>query len=465
MSLGIRPSSDQHGAPGLTRSVAMWLTEFATADLEMEVRRAAALHILDTLAAMVSGTTLPAGRKILAYSAAAQDGSGHCQVVGQAKTVDVVSAARVNGMLAHADETDDSHQASLSHPGCAVIPAAFAAVQSTSSSGDDFVRSVVAGYELTARINLALGPEFRNAQGSRPSSHAIGGLFGASAAAALILGLDIAQVEDVLSYTSQLAAGSTVWLRDGEHVQKAFVFGGMPASNGVLAAKLVSEGLPGMPGAFDGAPNFLEVYSSNPDRQLLARRSRRPFAIEETNFKLHPVGSPAQSLVQAAERIAGVLDPAEIASIVLHLPPETVHVVQNPASSNLNAAFLVAATLIDSGLSFARAHDERSPKESPYVELASRCSFVGDPQLAGTRGGAVSIRLLSGPETSELVLTPLGTFGAPLTRDQVLSKARSLLQMRLTEAESEQLISAVCGNDVPKIGAITELIGHVTTDG
>ena len=38
-----------------------------------------------------------------------------------------IDAALANGVLAHADETDDSHAPSQSHPGCAVVPAALAA--------------------------------------------------------------------------------------------------------------------------------------------------------------------------------------------------------------------------------------------------------------------------------------------------------------------------------------------------
>jgi 2-methylcitrate dehydratase PrpD len=37
-----------------------------------------------------------------------------------------INAALANGMLAHADETDDSHAPSLTHPGCGIVPAALA---------------------------------------------------------------------------------------------------------------------------------------------------------------------------------------------------------------------------------------------------------------------------------------------------------------------------------------------------
>ncbi len=45
----------------------------------------------------------------------------------------------VNGMLAHSDETDDTHAPSLSHPGCSVVPAALAAGEQFGVSGVRFL--------------------------------------------------------------------------------------------------------------------------------------------------------------------------------------------------------------------------------------------------------------------------------------------------------------------------------------
>jgi 2-methylcitrate dehydratase PrpD len=47
--------------------------------------------------------------------------------------------------MAHADETDDSHNASRSHPGCAVVPAALAAGEEFGIDGARFLRAVTLG--------------------------------------------------------------------------------------------------------------------------------------------------------------------------------------------------------------------------------------------------------------------------------------------------------------------------------
>src|SRR6187549_3075175 len=82
-------------------------------------------HILDTLAAAISGSKLPPGRKAIAYAKKLGE-VPEATVVGSKVRVSAVHAALANGMLAHADETDDSHAPALMHPGCAIVPAALA---------------------------------------------------------------------------------------------------------------------------------------------------------------------------------------------------------------------------------------------------------------------------------------------------------------------------------------------------
>ena len=82
-------------------------------------------HVLDTLAAMVSGAKLLPGRKAIAY-AKTLGGAREATVVGTKLMTSAVNAALANGMLAHSDETDDSHAPSLTHPGCGIVSAALA---------------------------------------------------------------------------------------------------------------------------------------------------------------------------------------------------------------------------------------------------------------------------------------------------------------------------------------------------
>src|SRR5260370_509255 len=103
--------------------------------LPAEVMEKTNQPILDTLAAMISGSELPPGRTALQF-ARAYGGREVATVVASNFACGPIEAALTNGMLAHADETDDSHAPSQSHPGCAVIPAALAAGERFGISGE-----------------------------------------------------------------------------------------------------------------------------------------------------------------------------------------------------------------------------------------------------------------------------------------------------------------------------------------
>jgi 2-methylcitrate dehydratase PrpD len=93
------------------------------------------------------------------------------------------NAALANGVMGHADETDDSHGRSRSHPGCAVVPAALACGEEFQISGIHLLNSIALGYDVGTRLLMSMGgPKF--SYESHKSSHSIAGVFGAAAAAA-----------------------------------------------------------------------------------------------------------------------------------------------------------------------------------------------------------------------------------------------------------------------------------------
>src|SRR5512134_1742542 len=160
-------------------------------------------HILDTLAAMVSGSRLAPGKKAIAY-VKTLGGIKEACVVGSNIVTTAVNAALANGMLAHADETDDSHAPSLTHPGCGIVPAALAMAEREGQGGTALLRAVALGYDVGCRLTQSLNAyEFRE---DGHSTHSFGPMFGAAAAAGSLLGLNETQSRHLLSYTAQQAS-------------------------------------------------------------------------------------------------------------------------------------------------------------------------------------------------------------------------------------------------------------------
>ena len=182
-------------------------------------------HLLDSLAAVVSGSTLKPGKLGLQH-AREQGGREECSVLGSNFKTTPIMAAFANGMSGHADETDDSN--SQLHPGCAIVPAALAMAELQNRGGEALLRAVILGYDIGFRFHQAF----------EPRSTSFGATFGCAAAAGTLAELDALQLRYLISYAAQQASGSRAWVGDDDHIEKAFDYAAMPARNGVTAALL-----------------------------------------------------------------------------------------------------------------------------------------------------------------------------------------------------------------------------------
>lgn len=78
-------------------------------------------------------------------------------VVAPPQHADITRRTFYFGGLSHILELDDLHRSSVTHPGCVVIPAAWATAESLNAGGRAFLTAVLAGYEACARIGMAVG--------------------------------------------------------------------------------------------------------------------------------------------------------------------------------------------------------------------------------------------------------------------------------------------------------------------
>lgn len=442
-----------------TRRLAEYLSAAPGAALPAEVIHKTKHHVIDTVAAMVSGAQLPPGRRALSYVSDTADGPS--VLVGGRRSAPV-EAALANGMSAHADETDDSHARSISHPGCAVVPAALAVGDLKRSSGTQVLRAVAAGYDVGTRVVLSLGKPVLDTESSGRSTHAYCGLFGAAAAASAVYGLGAEQARHALSYAAQSASGVTSWVRDPNHVEKAFVFAGMPASNGVRAAAMVASGCDGVDDVFTGVPNFLDALSADVRRDELSDGLGERFEIMHTNIKKFAVGSPAQAAVQAMLELVEEepIDPSRVAGIRIVLPHDLCRVVDDRSMPDINCQYLVAGTLVDRGFTFAMAHDDDRMTDPVITALRKVSELVPDPAKAGVRTADVTVTLSDGTIRQRYIGAVRGTVDDPMTDEEVSAKAVDLMAPVLGAGATDELMSRLWS--LENCADITEVTGMLT---
>jgi 2-methylcitrate dehydratase PrpD len=404
-------------------------------------------HVLDTLAAMVSGSRLLPGRRAISYVKSLGGAKEAC-VVGSRIVTNAVNAALANGMCAHADETDDSHAASLTHPGCGVVPAALAMAERERRGGAALLRAVALGYDVGCRLTLSLDPyRFREAG---HSTHSFGPTFGAAAACAALAGLKAPQVRHTLSYAAQQASGISCWMRDPQHVEKAFDFGGMPARNGVTAAAMTAHGLSGVEDVFSGERSFFVAYPGDP--QALVRGLGETFEILNASIKRWSVGSPIQapldSLVELMKEHRFV--PGDVKSVVVRVAHQGANTVDNRDMPDICMQHMCAVMLLDGTVSFKSSHDEKRMRDRRVVAVREKVQLLGDDAMSAampSRQGIVELELADGRRLRHHTRAVRGTPDNPMTRTEVDAKSYDLLAPAIGGGRARKLCDAVWNLD------------------
>jgi 2-methylcitrate dehydratase PrpD len=427
-------------------TLSAYMSAAVTRALPAEVTEHAKHHLLDSLASMVSGSDLPPGQAAQRYIRA-HGGKGLLTIAGTTLTAAPADAALANGVMAHADETDDSHNNSHSHPGCAIVPAALAVAEELGVDGARFLRAVTLGYDVGTRVILAMGGSEFSYESSL-DTHGIAGTFGASSAAACVAGLDSRQMRWVLDYAAQQSSGILVWRRDIDHIEKGFAFGGMPARNGVTSALVVQSGWTGVDDIFSGANNFFIAYAPKAQPEHLVDQLGERFEIVQTDIKKWTVGSPIQGPLDA---IAAILEKRsfetdQIQRVNVRLAPPVAAVVDNRDIPDICLQHMVAVMLIDKTVSFHAAHDKARMQDPTVLRQRAKVNLVGDEDLSKllpVRVAIVEIDLTDGSRLSERISAVRGTPRNPMSRDEVIRKARDLTVPVLGRETSERLIETI----------------------
>jgi 2-methylcitrate dehydratase PrpD len=453
------------GAPDAVSAITRELSDYvATAlvrPLPAEVAEKARCHLLDTLAAMVSGSRLPPGRRAIAY-VRAQGGRRQATVVGSRTVTSAVNAALAGGMCAHADETDDSHLGGRFHPGCAVVPAALATAELADRDGARLLRALALGYDIGARFVMALG--LGKAYARPHSTHSLGGLFGAAAAAGALIGLDARQVRFQLSYAVQQASGLAYWMRDPDHIEKAFDFGGMPARNGVAAATMVAAGFTGVEDPLAGPRTFLPAFAETPQPEILVDGLGSRFEIIQATIKKWSAGAPIQAALDALEILMGEhrLGASDVASLTVRLPDDRIHLVDDRDVPNLCAQHLLAVLLQDGGLDFSAAHDRGRMRDPAIRALRERIELVPDAALTRAlpaRQAIVKVATRQGGRLGHHARAVRGTPENPMDRREVEAKAAGLLAPVLGAERARTLAEQVWRIErLPAVRALRPLL-------
>jgi 2-methylcitrate dehydratase PrpD len=279
-------------------------------------------------------------------------------------------------------------------------------------------------------------------------SHSTAGVFAAAASAASAANLNSQQMRWVLDYTAQQAAGIAAWKRDLEHIEKSFVFGGMPARNGVTAALLVQLGWTGVDDILSGPDNFLMAFSPQADPQILIDKLGERYEVMRTNIKKWSVGSPIQAPLDGMEGLLKKhsFHADQVKKVIVRSATQEAVIVDNRTMPDVCLQHMIAVILVDGTVTFRSAHDQQRMQDATILRARAKVELIADEaldRLLPKRVAIVEVTLTDGTHLTERVDAVRGTAENPMTLDEIVAKSRDLIAPVLGSGTANALVDKV----------------------
>ena len=390
----------------------------------------AALFTLDALACAYAGCATPVGEILRGW--------------GKGGDLDSRRRAMLMGALTHITETDDLHRASVTHPGCVVVPAALALGESLGASNRQVLTSILQGFEAMCRIGAAVGPAHYRIWHNTATC----GPFGSAMAAAALLELDDAQTLDALGNAGTQSSGFWQFMETG--AMSKHLHAGRASESGWLAADLAAHGFTGPGQILEGRKGFFAGMCDDPEPERILQQADAPWQLRLTSIKPWPSCRHTHPIIDCALEIHGMLDGEPVERVEIRTYQAALDVCDRPEpQSEYEAKFSLMHTAAIALLEGSVGLDSFTPAARQRSEDLRRNTrvVVEDPYATNypaAWGAEVTAVTASGRQIDVSRKHCKGDPELALTDDEMRSKAAGLLRYGgLDEAAAGELCDLV----------------------
>ena len=420
-----------------------WAEDYRKTPLSPDVMHHVKRAVIDWYAALIPGAVVDPAVALERALAEELDQGRARLALGRKATVR--AAALINGSAAHTVEVDDIFRDGIYHPGAPTIPAALALAQANGATGEQFLRAVVVGYEISTRIGAAMG------KAHYKYWHNTGtiGVFGACAAACELLQLDAKRFAHALATVTTFSAA----------LQQAFrmdsmskpLHAGRAAEAGVLAALAAREGVTGSLDVIEGDAGFGRAMGDGPDWNKAFESLGQVFNITRMTFKNHTccghtfAAIDGAMALQARMKVAArEIERIRVGSYRAAKEVSGYESPNTPAEARFSLKYVVATALTHGSVRFA-AFEPARMNDPATRELMTKIDVAIDPELDAAfpkqRAARVAFVVRDGREEELLQPTRIGDPEAPLSDAQLDAKYLELAGPVLGEDKARKLLA------------------------
>ncbi len=403
------------------------------ADLTAGAVQRTKIFVLDSLGVGIAGSSVDGADGLLRV--AAGWGEPAVPVWGRTVRLSAPAAGFMNAWQMHNQEYDCLHEGAVVHAMATVLPAALAAAEMRGgASGAELIAAIAVGTDIAAGLGLASRSGFRF---FRPGT---AGGFGATAAAARLLGLDKAALEAAFAWQLAQAGGTMQAHLAGSPILPAQL--AFNARAAVQSCELARLGFAASRDVFEGPYGYLPVFEGDFELQPVLDRLGRDWRIEEFSHKPFPAGRATHGGIEgvmALQRQHG-FTAEEVAKVEISAPPLIVRLVGRPPRPDAGAsyarlcmAYAVARVLRNGALDLSDFRGDVLADPATH-RLATRVSLLGDgnadPNALAPQ--SLVVRLRDGTVLAWSCEAMLANPARPLTPAQHLAKFHRCLEFSAT---------------------------------
>jgi 2-methylcitrate dehydratase PrpD len=437
-----------------TRVLVNFLAGIQPAGLSGEVYDRARYLLLDYLGVAIRGSCAESSAPV--HCMIERIGApGPATVIGKGVRTLPGYAALANGTAAHAIELDDTHNAGSIHLGVVMFSTALALAETLPDlEPDQFFTAVVAGYEIAARIAMAVQPKEHYLLGFHPTATC--GVFGAAVTASKLLCLTADQMLSAFGIAGSMAAGSLEFLADGAWTKR--LHPGLAAQNGIQAAMLAAEGFRGPSRILEGRDGFLKGYSRRPLPDLLTTGLGRSFEILRTSVKPHACCRYMQGPIDAILALVSEhnIRPAQVRQIEVAVleagwplvvePQVSKYHPQSVVEAQFSMPYGAAVAVLDRAAGLEQFSQTRLQSNDVRGFLA-RVTMTKSAEIEKTFPeewpAIATIHLEDGRSFEKMIRHPKGDPKNLLTWPELIAKFRALAGAVLPPDRCEKIVANV----------------------
>jgi 2-methylcitrate dehydratase PrpD len=400
---------------------------------------------LDYLGVAIRGSLTKGARLAAAYQRDYGAARGEATMIGHGWRATAQTVAFGNAIASHSIELDDVDDLAYFHFSPPVMSAALASAEAAAASGRDYLLAAAAGCEVMARLSLTMNPALRD-RGFHTTP--VCGVFGATAAAAVLKGLTAEQTASAFGIAGAHAGGLMEMYGPSEQKR---LNPGPAAHNGIVAAGMAQRGFEGADTIFEGRRGVLRSFAGQTEATELTRALGSEFPVY-VEYKPYACARPIHNAIDCALAVRSKLSgrPGAIETITamtIRRHPDWCDYHQIPAPRTYHEAQVslnhgVAVGLVEGTAFFDQFSADRI--HHPEVQRLSRMlTFEPDASLPRGVSCLLQARLANGETVEAQVDYPKGSRQNPMTPDEHWAKFRALAGSRLSEARIEQIRAMV----------------------